>query len=61
MNTDPKEAVMPLSMGEAVLKWPARITTAEVEDIRDWLLVIVRRVDRTAESYEEGVNAERPK
>jgi hypothetical protein len=44
-----KEAVLPLHSGAMVVRWPERLSPDEVQDVEDWIPILVRKMKRAAQ------------
>ena len=44
-----KEDVFTLAEGDAVLQWPAPISPESYTDLKDWLDIMLRKIERQAQ------------
>lgn len=48
MSADTRADVYNLPIGDVVFERPARLSSAEIEDIEDWLKLLLRKIKREA-------------
>ena len=49
-----KEDVFTLDEGNAVLQWPATLSLASYADLKDWLDLMLRKIERQAPADDEN-------
>lgn len=48
LSTNMQESTLPLSEGRAVIQWPTELSPESIEDLKDWLRIIERKISRSA-------------
>jgi hypothetical protein len=56
MQPGMKEAVLPLGEGDVVVRYPERISSQSLEDLEDWMQLMIRRMKRSV--VDEGSEPE---
>lgn len=51
-----KEDVFTLAEGDAVLQWPSAISKESYDDLKDWLALILRKIERQAQTEDTGTD-----
>lgn len=47
LKANMQESTLPLSEGQAVIQWPAQLSAESIQDLRDWLKIIERKIGRS--------------
>jgi hypothetical protein len=45
-----REDVFSLSEGEVVLRWPTPLSAESIQDLKDWLKIVERKISRSEKS-----------
>jgi hypothetical protein len=53
-NNRMKEDVFSLSEGRVVIQWPAPLSANSIQDVKDWLKIVERKIARSVTSPEES-------
>lgn len=48
-----KQDVYPLSTGDVVLQWPTEMSSDDLDEFKDWLTLVTKKVTRTVRSLEK--------
>lgn len=55
-----KEDVFSLDEGSVVLTWPERISKTSAQDLKDWLALVARKIERAADPAMALAEQDRP-
>ncbi len=59
MQTGLKEDVYTLDQGQVVaIQWPEKIDAGEIEDVADWMQLVIKKMKRSAQQEETKEFAE---
>jgi hypothetical protein len=53
LNKNMQEDVFSLSEGRVVIQWPAPLSAASIQDLKDWLKIVERKIARSTVSEKE--------